>query len=85
MIIEGQEIMVIIQNPNFLAQVVTEGMRMSLDNYMNHLWMANILDPLVPAVAPALYHPMHNHWNFPQHFNPLLNMNQMFDLPFFPP
>lgn len=83
--INGQEIIFIIQNQNFLAQLITEGIILAMDNYMNHMWMANVLDPLAPAIAPTLFYNMHAQWTLPHHFNLLLNMNQVFNLPFFTP
>ncbi|KAG5606110.1 hypothetical protein H5410_027602 [Solanum commersonii] len=77
--------MIILQNPNFLAQLVTEGMKLAMDNYVNHLWMENMLNPLAPVVAPILYHSMQPLWNLPRHFNTLLSLNPLAQLPFFTP
>uniref|UniRef100_M1DER5 Uncharacterized protein n=1 Tax=Solanum tuberosum TaxID=4113 RepID=M1DER5_SOLTU len=48
-------------------------MKMAMDNYLNHLWINNIMNPLAPAVAPMLHHNMQQHWGLPTHFNPLIN------------
>lgn len=44
--------------------------RLAMDYYINHVWLANVLDPLAPVVAPALYPNIHHHWNLPVNFNP---------------
>ncbi|KAH0714834.1 hypothetical protein KY284_007739 [Solanum tuberosum] len=71
--LNGQEVMIILQNPNFLSQLVSEGMKLVMENYLNHLWINNIMNPLAPTVAPMLHHNMQQHWGLPTHFNPLLN------------
>ncbi|KAG5600457.1 hypothetical protein H5410_031827, partial [Solanum commersonii] len=63
--------MIIIQNPNFLAQLITEGMKMAMDNYVNHYWMENVLSPLAPAMAPTMFHNMQPQWSLLPQFNPL--------------
>lgn len=83
--IEGQEVMIILQNPNFLAQLVTEAMTLAMDNYTNHVWLNNILSPLAPAIAPHIFHSMQQMWEMSTHFNPLLNPLTRPDLPFFSP
>ena len=65
----GQEIMFKLHNPNFLAQLITERMNLAMDNYSNHIWLGNILNPLAPIVAPALFHNMQTLWHQPSHFN----------------
>lgn len=77
--------MIIIQNPNFLAQLITKGMRLAMDNYVNHHWMENVLSPLARTVAPDLYHHIHLHWNLPHHYNPLDPQIPCSVLPFFTP
>ncbi|MCD7466565.1 hypothetical protein HAX54_003393 [Datura stramonium] len=64
------ETMIILQNQNFLAQLVMEGMKLSMDNFGNHMWMTNVLESLAPRVSPALFHSMKTLWNLPRHFNP---------------
>ncbi|KAF3639117.1 hypothetical protein FXO38_05966 [Capsicum annuum] len=36
--INGEQILVMIQHPENLAQIVTEGMRLGLDAFMQHYW-----------------------------------------------
>lgn len=43
MVINGENTMMIIQNPNFLAHLIMEGMKLAMDNYVNHHWMENVL------------------------------------------
>ncbi|KAH0776381.1 hypothetical protein KY290_007792 [Solanum tuberosum] len=52
--LNGQEVMIILQNPNFLSQLISKGMKLAMDNYLNHLWINNIMNPLASAVAPML-------------------------------
>lgn len=47
------ESMIILQNSNFLAQLITEGMKIAMENFVNQMWMTNVMDPLLPAVTPA--------------------------------
>lgn len=56
-----------------------------MNNYMNHMWLENVLDPLAPVIASTLYFNMQQQWNLPPHSNPLINMNRIYELPFFPP
>lgn len=77
---EGREMVIIIQNPNFiiqnpnfLAHLITEGIRLAIDNYTNQIWLNNILNPLAPALAPTnFFHNMQYIWNQPSHFNPIV-------------
>lgn len=85
MIINGQEEWIVLQNPNFLARLISEGMALAMGNYINHMWLANVLDPLAPALDPTLFHNMQAHWNLMQHFNPLNNMELLYQLLFFTP
>lgn len=83
--INNQETPIILQDPQVLAQLITEGMNLAMFNYMNHLWLANILDPIAPALAPALMHNMQAQWQCPHHFNPLNNTDLLYQLPFYTP
>lgn len=83
--INGVNTMIILQNPNFLLQLVMEGMKMAMNNYVNHIWMENVLSPLAPAVAPTLFHNMQPLWNFPCHFNSSISATSLTQLPFFTP
>ncbi|XP_033515561.1 uncharacterized protein [Nicotiana tomentosiformis] len=85
MILDGQKTMIILHNLHFLAQLVSEGMHMAMSNYLNHIWLNNILHPLAPTMNANQAQAMRNHWNLPPHFNPLQPRNMTIDLPFFPP
>lgn len=60
-------------------------MRLEISNYINYLWLTNVLDPIAPTLAPTLFHNMQAHWNLPHYFNPLQNMQILYQLPFFVP
>lgn len=83
--LNGQEVMIMIQNSNFLSQIILEGMKLAVENYLNHLWLNNIMNPLAPMVAPSLHHNMQQHWGLPSHFIPLLTPMINQKLPFFSP
>lgn len=46
--INGQESVILIQNPRYLAQLVAGGLHLAMSNYWNHVSVNNILQPLVP-------------------------------------
>lgn len=83
--VNGVNTMIIIENLNFLAQLITEGMRLAMDNYVNHHWLENVLSPLALAVALALYHHIHPHWTLSHHYNYLDPQTPCSVLPFFTP
>ncbi|KAK4721319.1 hypothetical protein R3W88_011552 [Solanum pinnatisectum] len=83
--LNGHEVIVILQNPNFLAQLITEGMKLAMDNFLNHQWVNNVMNPLAPAVAPLIYHNIQHLWGMPSHFNPILNPTINQNLSFFSP
>lgn len=82
--INGQETIIILQNTHYLAQLITEGMRLPMKNYLNHVWPNNILHPLAPNLNPHLVKAMRNQWNMSPYFNPLQPQNMLMDMPFFP-
>lgn len=41
MTINGQEVWIVLQNPNFLAQLTLEGMTLTMGNYINHVCVAS--------------------------------------------
>lgn len=81
--INGENVMIIIENPNFPSQLIIKGMKMSMDNYMNHQWMKNVLNLLAPVIAPTRFHNVQLYWNLPHHFNPHVNPNHVHHLPFY--
>ncbi|KAH0705475.1 hypothetical protein KY290_010166 [Solanum tuberosum] len=44
-VVDGRQVIVLVQNPTFLAQVVSEGMRIAMKTYNNHLWLSTVLQP----------------------------------------
>lgn len=83
MIVDGQETMIIPQNPHYMA-LVNEEMRLAMNNYFNQVWV-NILNPLAPNMSNHHVHTMVKLWNLSQSLNHAMQQNQVMDLPFFPP
>lgn len=46
--INGQDTIVILYNTQYLAQLVAEGIRLAMNNYLNQVWINNILQLLAP-------------------------------------
>lgn len=61
--INGQVTIILIQNPQFLAQLISEGLHLAMSNYMNHIWVNNIMQPLVPGMNNNLVQAMRAQWN----------------------
>ncbi|XP_019248392.1 PREDICTED: uncharacterized protein LOC109227649 [Nicotiana attenuata] len=58
---------------------------MAMSNYLNHVWMNNILHPLAPSLNLSQAQAIRNQWSLPPHFNPIQSQQVPIDLPFFPP
>lgn len=41
--INGQDSIVLIKKPQFLAHLVSEGLHLAMRNYINHIWVNNIM------------------------------------------
>lgn len=52
--INGQEMVIIIQNICYLAQLISEGMHLAMNNYTNQMWINNILHPLALTMNHTL-------------------------------
>ncbi|XP_015060445.1 uncharacterized protein LOC107006395 [Solanum pennellii] len=83
--INGTEALIILQNHNFLAQLITEGMKIATQHLVNHMWMTNMLDPLAPNLAPGFVQAIQTLWNLPHHLSPYPNMQNLVQTPFFTP
>lgn len=67
-IMEDREMVLVIQNPSILAQIVSEGMRRAVETYNSHVWMSTVLPPpmnyqfpLLPFLQPPIWEtPMYN-------------------------
>ncbi|KAH0692185.1 hypothetical protein KY285_019282 [Solanum tuberosum] len=44
-IVEERLVAILVQNPTFLVQIVSEGMRRVMKTYNNHLWLSTVLQP----------------------------------------
>lgn len=85
MILNGQAMVIILQNSHFLAQLVSKGIHIVMNNYQNHIWLNNVLHPLTPSMNANQAHAIRSQWNLPHHFNHLPSQNTTMDLPFFLP
>lgn len=77
----GQEIVLLIQNPSHLAEIVTEGMRLGMGAYTQNQWFTT----QTPLVLENQASTSTQHWSYPMnpanlHGNPVINL-----MPFYPP
>lgn len=73
--LNGRETVILLQNTHYLAQLILEGIRMAINNYMNHVWLNNVLQPITPNVTPNVTQMMMGEWSLPPHFVPIQNLN----------
>lgn len=68
--VEGREVLINVQNPTFLAQVVSKGMRITMETCNHYMWLTTTLQPPLSIPFPQLsfYHMLT--WELP-FFNPL--------------
>lgn len=83
--LNGRETVIILQNSHYLAQPISEGIRLSMNNFMNHVWVNNILHPVASNSTPNITQMMMGEWNLPPHFVPIQNTHLVMDLPLFTP
>ncbi|KAK4733473.1 hypothetical protein R3W88_007734 [Solanum pinnatisectum] len=43
--LKGKEVAIVVQNPFFIAQVISKGMRLAMEAYNNQVWLASVLSP----------------------------------------
>lgn len=82
--INGQETIVIFHNIQYLSQLIMGGMRLAMNNYLNQVWLNNVIHPMAPSLNPQMDQTMREQWNMPPQFNPMHPLNAPLDLPFFP-
>ncbi|KAH0635699.1 hypothetical protein KY289_035614 [Solanum tuberosum] len=81
--VEGRSVVILVQNPTFLAQVVSEGMRLALETYNNHLWLSTFLQPPLSFPFPQI--PFYHHPTWEMHlFNPFSRPTNMEPIIFLP-
>lgn len=68
--VEGREIVIILQNPTFIAQVISERIRMAMETHNYYLWMSTVLQPPLSLPFPQLPFYHSPTWEMPL-FNPL--------------
>lgn len=71
----NQEVVLLIQNPTHLAEIVIEGMRLGMEAYTQNQWFTT-QTPLVLENQASTSN--QHHWAYPM--NPVINM-----MPFYPP
>lgn len=81
--LNGRETLIVHHNSHYLTQLISEGIWLSMNNYMNHIWLKNILHPIAPNLTPNRSQTMMGEWNLPPHFVPIQNSHLVMDLPFF--
>lgn len=81
----GRETVIVLHNSHYLAQLISEGIRLSMNNYMNHIWLNNILHLVAPNLTLNATQTMMGEWNLPPYFVPIQNARPVMDLPFFTP
>lgn len=52
--LEGREIIIVLQNTHYLAQLISEGVRLAMTNYMNQVWINNVLHSVAPNMTANL-------------------------------
>ncbi|KAM3251867.1 hypothetical protein P3L10_005937 [Capsicum annuum] len=83
-IVEGRQVQVVLQNPEYLALLVMESLNDSLANYGNNLWMTtllivanqNPLESLSTETLSAKLHQVSQTLSFFSPPNPLLLLNR---------
>lgn len=83
--INGVESLVILQNHNFLAQMISERIKKAVKYFVSHMWLTNVMDLLQTSLSPQLIHTMQMLWNLPHLLNQFPNMNEVAQTPFFTP
>ncbi|KAH0705648.1 hypothetical protein KY289_010724 [Solanum tuberosum] len=83
--INGVETLVILQNQNFLAQLISEGMKIPMEFFCKPNVGGKCFGPLAPPVTPSFIQTMQTLWNLPHHFSPFPNMTNLAQTPFFTP
>lgn len=51
-VVEGRNVVILVQNLTFLAEVVSKRMRLVVQTYNNHLWLSTVLQPPM-SISPA--------------------------------
>ncbi|KAH0725624.1 hypothetical protein KY284_001489 [Solanum tuberosum] len=57
--VEGRHVVILVQKQTFLAHVVSEGMRLAMETYNNHLWLSTVLQPPLSLLFPQI--PFYHH------------------------
>lgn len=53
-IVEGRQVMIVVRNSTFLSHVVSQGMRLGLETYNNHMWMSSIFQNSMIPPSPQM-------------------------------
>lgn len=58
---------------------------MAMNNYMNHVWVNNVLQPIALNLTPNVTQMMRGEWSLPSYFVPIQNLNLATELTFYTP
>lgn len=83
--INDVETLVILQNQNFLAQLISEGMKKAIEYIVNQIWHSNAMNSLVQSSTSQFIHTMRPLWNLQHLLNQFSNMNEIARTLFFTP
>lgn len=83
--INGVETLVILQNQNFLAQLISKGMKKAIEYFVNQIRLSNVMNSLVKSTTPQFIQTMQSFWNLQHLLNQFPNMNEIAQTPFFTP
>ncbi|OIT01812.1 hypothetical protein A4A49_25865 [Nicotiana attenuata] len=79
--LNNQEIVLLVQNPSHLAEIVTEGIRLGIEGYAQHQWY-NTQTPLLLDRQASSSNP--HQWSYPMHSQIQVPATTNL-LPFYPP
>ncbi|KAF3649883.1 hypothetical protein FXO37_18744 [Capsicum annuum] len=83
--INGVQLIVVLQNEKQLAQFVIGGMRITLENFVDHMWIMNNLNPSARTTLPGFLQTMQGLWNLPHYPSPYPNLSSIAQTPFLTP
>lgn len=76
---------IILRNKKQLAQLVTEEIKITSENFVNQSWTENNLNSIAQSAMPEFLHIMQTLWNLPHYLSPFSNLSNISQNPFFTP
>lgn len=83
--INGNQYRIMLQNERQLAQLVIEGIKILLENFLNQIWPTNNANPTFIPIMLAFLQMIQGLWNLTHFLNPFPNMLDVDQTPFSPP